>query len=143
MKGMNNATTYKPALLDNNKLLEGQESLELAQLENKQTEFTFRIVQAAIIDSHNSSDTSELEDIKNYYLTSIEFEEKALPIYLATTQLYEQLTERQAKILFKFAVERFRIIDIAHYYHISAPGVKKTLNLIKKKALKLKINELL
>ena len=139
--------TFKPSLIDNDALNEGQHRLEEAQVENKHTELSFKIVQAAIVDSqdaYKSSDLpSELENIKNYYLTELEFEEEALPLYLKVTELYENLTERQAHILYKFVVERFRIIDIANYYKISAPGVKKTLQLIQRKAKKLKISELL
>lgn len=138
--------TYKPCLIDNMALVEGETKLEEAQVENKHTSLVLEIVQAAIIDSGNNNTTSpsELDNIKSYYETDpLAFEEEALPIYLATTKLYDDLTERQCKILYKYVVERYRVVDIANYYNISAPGVLKTIKLIRKKALKLHINNLM
>lgn len=131
-------------IIDNKTLLDAHDKFEEAQAENKHTSLVFEIVRAAIVDEHDNPSPSELESLKSYYETDPEsFEEEALPIYMTTTQLYENLTERQCNILYKYVVEKFRVKDIANYYSISAPGVIKTIQLIQKKALKLKLNQMI
>jgi len=135
--------TFRPELIDNLNILEGQEKLEQAQVENKDTELTLLIVEGAIQDVKDLNGKASLAEIKEYFLDDFEAFEDAKILYGAVERLCETLTVRQFQILFKYVVQRWRITDIAEHYEISSPAVINFLKLIRKKSKKLKIIDLI
>jgi len=134
-----NTSTYRKPLLDNQNLLDGQERLELANLENKKCTINLFIIQLAISDViHNSSDGKiEIDE----FFIEIEEHEQAIELYNKFIDLCKNyLTLKQLDVMYKYVIQRQRLKDIALEMKVTPAAILKSIRFIAKKVKKHQIN---
>ena len=132
------AVTNRPIIYDSEALNERIKIMDLARIENKLIEREFKAVQAGILDGYMKDMNARFELGK--YFTSTDEYIHFYNIYLKAQELFIACTDKQQLVLYLLVCKKKKLCECAKELDISSPGVLKHLQLIQKRALKLKIN---
>lgn len=133
-----NACTFRPPIIDNELLLEGDQRLQEANEQNKNIENILYTVACAIEDARFNTLEGHIE-INNFYII-LEERLEHLEIYAQTRELCNALTLMQFNILYEYIVKRKTLKQISDDRLCTSSNIIHHLQFIRNKAKKLKIN---